>query len=366
MIRLLAALGFLSCAAVEAAEAAAPLPTVLSAEPDETWNARFRSTQGWVGGDGAYSVPLSEKKTLWLFSDTFVGSIRNGHRTNVTMVNNTVGIQTVRGRDTAVEFAIRRVNGKPQAMLAPPEGSGWFWIYAGIAHDGKVHAFLPRIEKAGGGGAFGFKHVEQWLGTIANPEAAPSQWKVQYARLPFAKFEKEHTVSFGSAVLRDGEWIYVFGYEQKPRRPRGLLVARVPADELARLDSWRFLSDGQWKSTAAEARSVAGGLATEFSVSFVPGLKKFALVYTENGLGDRIVGRFADAPAGPWSEPVLLYRCPEMRGNKKVFCYAAKAHPHLGGDHELMITYCVNAFQLGPVLDDAKLYWPNFVRVKFK
>ncbi|HEY2911267.1 MAG TPA: DUF4185 domain-containing protein [Gemmataceae bacterium] len=339
-------------------------PVVLSAAPAEEWNARFRQNDGWVGGDGAYSVPLSDRKTLWLFSDTWVGSIRDGRRSDVKMVNNTIGIQKGNGRDAAVTFAIRKTDGKPRAMLAPPEGSGWFWIYAGIAHKGKVHVFLPRIEKSGGG-AFGFKQIEQWFGTIANPDTDPTEWKVAYAKLPFAKFAKEASVSFGSALLKDGEWIYIYGYRQV-RGKRSMLVARAPADRLADFDTWRFLADGQWKASAADARPVATGLATEFSVSYLPGLKKYAAVYTENGLGDRIVGRFADGPAGPWSEPVLFYTCPEMKADKKVFCYAAKAHPHLASENELIVTYCVNAFQLAPVLADARLYWPNFVRVKLK
>ena len=30
--------------------------------------------QGWLGGDAAYSVPLSPGRTLWLFGDTFIGA----------------------------------------------------------------------------------------------------------------------------------------------------------------------------------------------------------------------------------------------------------------------------------------------------
>jgi hypothetical protein len=63
---------------------------------------------------------------------------------------------------------------------------------------------------------------------------------------------------------------------------------------------------------------------------------------------------------------VLLYRSPEMKQNKKLFTYAAKAHPHLSGENELVISYVVNAHDLGTVLDDATLYWPRFVRVGVK
>jgi hypothetical protein len=95
-------------------------------------------------------------------------------------------------------------------------------------------------------------------------------------------------------------------------------------------------------------------------------LKRYAAVYTELGLSDRIVARFAESPEGPWSEAVLLYLCPEMKRDKKVFSYAAKAHPHLARGNELVVSYVVNSFELGPVVNDATLYWPTFVRVALR
>ncbi|MFO0806488.1 MAG: DUF4185 domain-containing protein [Gemmataceae bacterium] len=336
------------------------VPRVASAEPAPEWNARFRRTQGWVGADGAYSVPVSDKKTLWLFSDTFVGSIENGKRKNVTMVNNTIGLQA----GEKVEFAIRSTpDEKPMAMLVPPKGTaGWFWLQGGVRVGNKLNLFLPRIETTGKGGAFGFQHVDQWLGTVSNPDDTPAKWKTEYAKIPHGK-------SWGAAVLQHGGHAYIYGYVETPAKPfaeRKLLTARVPPEKIADFDAWRFLSNGEWKADAKLATPQIDKLATECSVSYVPGLKRFTLVYMEHGLGDRIMGRFSADPAGPWSEPVLLYCCPEMKANKKLFSYAAKAHPHLAGDRELVLTYCVNAFELGPVINDATLYWPNFVRVKFE
>ena len=63
---------------------------------------------------------------------------------------------------------------------------------------------------------------------------------------------------------------------------------------------------------------------------------------------------------------MLLYTCPEMKEDKKVFTYAGKAHPHLASGNELVITYAVNSFELAPVINNAELYWPRFVRVKLK
>jgi hypothetical protein len=354
------------------ASVAAPpeAPAVVKAEPDAALNAKFRQTDGWIGADGAFSVRISDKRTLWLFSDTWVGSVRDGKRKPETMVNNSVGVQEGNGPDAKVSFHVQKGDkGKPVAIFTPPDGKGWFWLFAGHFADSKLHVFLPRFEKTDAGGAFGFKAIDVWLGTVSNPDAEPAKWKVEYKKVPFAEFAEKRKVSFGTSVLTGGDHAYVYGYEQTPGKPfptRKLLIARVPKDKLADFDSWRFLSKGEWRKDAKDATAGPDRLGAEFSVSYVPGLKKYALVTTEGGLSDKIVGRFATAPEGPWSEPVLLYTCPEMKKDKKVFSYAGKAHPHLAGDNELVVSYAVNSFELAPVINNAELYWPTFVRVQLK
>jgi hypothetical protein len=142
-----------------------------------------------------------------------------------------------------------------------------------------------------------------------------------------------------------------------------LTVARAPAGKVGDFAAWRFRTAAGWGERADEAAPLAGGLATEFSVGRVPGGKGYVAVYTENGLGDRVEGRFAEMPVGPWSEPVLLYHCPEMR-DRGVFCYAAKAHAWASAGDELLVSYSTNAWELARLFRDDKVYRPKFVRVR--
>jgi hypothetical protein len=346
-------------------------PAVVKAVPDAALNAKFRQTDGWLGADGSFSVRTSDKRTLWLFSDTWVGSVRDGKRKPTTMVNNTIGVQDGHGPDAKVAFHIQKdEKGKHVAFFTPPDGKGWFWLFAGHHADGKLHVFLPRMDKSGTGGAFGFKGIDVWLGTVSNPGDEPTKWKITYAKMPFADVTGEkQRFAFGTSVLTVGDHAYVYGYEETPAKPfptRKLLVARVPKGKLSDFGTWRFYANGEWKKDVKDATASAGGLGAEFSASYVPGLKQYALVYTENGLSDRVVGRFAPSPEGPWGDPVLLYTCPEMKQDKKNFTYAGKAHPHLAGEKELVVSYAVNSFELGPVINNAELYWPTFVRVQLK
>ena len=106
---------------------------------------------------------------------------------------------------------------------------------------------------------------------------------------------------------------------------------------------------------------MAGDIASEYSVTLLG--QRYLAIYTERGLSPRIMGRTASHPCGPWSAPAVLYECPEMSRDKKVFCYAAKAHPALSSGQDLVVSYVVNSFDFWQVAREAKLYWPQFVRV---
>ncbi|HET9698974.1 MAG TPA: hypothetical protein VFP40_19020, partial [Terriglobales bacterium] len=53
----------------------------------------FPYSEGWLGADDAYSIPLSPTKSVWLFGDTFVADPGTTLRTKAkSMPRNTVGI----------------------------------------------------------------------------------------------------------------------------------------------------------------------------------------------------------------------------------------------------------------------------------
>ena len=283
------------------------------------------------------------------------------------MVNNTLGIQTGLGKDARIEFLSgKSKDGKATAFFVPEDGKGWFWPQAAIWVRDKLFVFLPHIEKTSEPGAFGFKHVGQTLAVIRNPNEHPEKWQVKYHKIPFVEFTASWEKSWGSALLMEDKLLYIFGYDEERGKGLGrrqLTVARVPAEKLADFSAWRFRTSTGWSDKPTDAAPLANGLATEFSVSPLPSGKGYVLVYTENGLGDRIVGRFAETPEGPWSAPVLLYQCPEMAKDKGVFSYAAKAHPWAGNTTDLVISYCVNSWKFERLFTDDAIYRPKFIRV---
>ena len=363
------------------APADAPPALRVTAEPAPRFNDLFQGTEGWIGADGVYPVAISEHGSLYLFSDTLVGKVKDGKRVDAKMVNNSVAVQRGRGAEAKLEFFIARDDdGKPRAVFQPADGEGWFWPFAGYHRDGKLFVFLMNMAKAGDGGAFGFKQTGATLAAIANPADPPAQWRITQKPVPHVQLGGEGngqgndkvTRVLGSAVLEYDGHVYIYGFHDVradgwPRR--GMIVARTPADRFDDFDAWRFYDGGDWSAKLSDATPLFTGFATEASVTWLPRQKRFVTIYTENGLSANILARFAQTPVGPWSDAVRVYRCPEPARDKGVFCYAAKAQPQLsapGAAGELIISYACNATDFWDLFRRADLYWPSFVRLRFE
>ena len=291
-------------------DAAAPEITNVREAPD--LNSLFERQDGWIGGDGAVSVLLAPGRTLWLFSDTWVGKVRDGRRFDATIVNNTVAVQEASGNKAAVRFYIRRdPNNKPQAFLTPQNGPGWFWLQAATFDNQRLYVFLTQVERTNSPGSFGFRLAAQSLGVVGNPLETPTQWRVEQLKLPFAEFGSKHDVTFGAAVLQQHEFLYIYGVDDIPQalgRYKYMILARAPRASIFEFSTWQFFADGRWIRDSKKATRLVGGVANDYSVTYYPQLKCYVLVYTEYGLSSRILARTAPAPWGPWSEAALIYK----------------------------------------------------------
>jgi hypothetical protein len=331
------------------------------------YDSLFQQTNGWIGADGDFAVTLTNGLTLWLFSDTFVGKVRDGRRTHATMINNSAAWQRgTHPTNARVEFFYgKSSDGKPAALITPADGKGWFWLFDGVTAHGKLFLFLAQIERTDDKSVFGFRQINTWLGEVSNPLAPPPQWNIAQKKIPFAQFSTGENRSFGSAVLATNGFVYIFGTCERKGAGKTMILARAPETDLGDFASWQFRAHDDWTTNAADMADLCSGMASEYSVSWLPALRRYVLICTENGLSEKIIARTAPQPWGPWSEATVVYRCPEAKWDKRIFCYAAKAHPMLApAPDELIVTYAANSFDFAQVVNDARLYWPRFVRVK--
>lgn len=347
----------LCCGPLHAAE------FVASIAPD--LNAPFRTTNGWTGADGAYSIPLSRNKTLWLFSDSWVGKVRDGKRTDTKMINNTIAIQE---HGKAPKFYYRtNATGAAESFIKPVDGRGFYWLFHGTRTRDGLFFFLRQVEIVNPKSVFGFRGFNTALAHIKNPDDHPLKWRIEQVQFPFAEYDGKYSTVFGAAVMKDKGFVYIYGNRSAPEKAdKGMLVARVPERKFAVFDEWRFFSNGEWKSDFKSATPICAEAPSEASVSYWPALKKYVFVHTI-GLSGTVAIRTGDTPVGPWSEPIEIYKAPEMNYPAKVFVYAGKAHPQLSKKRdELIITYASNSFDIFEIIKDARLYYPHFLRVKLE
>jgi len=353
-----------------------------TAEPAPEWDALFLRPSGWTGADGIQSIPLdgddrsgglTRTDTLFLFSDSFIGEIRpGGTRHDAKLVNNTAALLTRDGFPDGIRFHHGGTAAAPAALFVPStplaKPGEWYWPHDGIALDGAVHFFAHRFLRSSGG--LGFARAGLAAITLPRGSLPPFAEAVQrdcpfYA--PTTPLRAETT--FGCAILAntaaagaphpDG-WLYVTGVREAPLDKR-LLCARVKPEALLDWTAWTFWDGAAWTAEFEAAAAVTDRVSPEHSITPLED-GRFLLVYQADTISRVVAARIGVAPQGPYGEQIDLFTCPVPEA-PQVWTYNAKAHPHLSGPRELLVSYHVNPTNFWDNFRYADAYRPRFIRV---
>lgn len=96
---------------------------------------------------------------------------------------------------------------------------------------------------------------------------------------------------------------------------------------------------------------------------------KFLCVYTPENINDFIACRVGETPYRPFGEQIMLYHISihvelATQFGKKFYNYNSKAHYHLSGENELLVSYNVNTTDFETHLQNADVYHPRFLRLR--
>jgi hypothetical protein len=364
--------------------AQAPLP--LSVTKAEMWSRLLNRQSGWTGADGIFAIPLSgyegpdhsaQGKTLFLFSDTFIGQVDStGARKNIRMVNNTLAILDGSQPDSS---KIRFIWGKDssggaKSVFVPstPTTAGkdnWYWLEDGFCHKQNVY-ILALLESPNPSGPAGFKFQTAGVAMIKIPigtNGEPDLAKHMQMDLPLFSHVGTKTIEYGSglmpntveagAIKPDG-YLYVYGSP-------ALYVARISVDSIEDSTQWRFWDGKTWSKDINLSVSLGDG-GSELSVTPVAeGSLKGKYLMVSMGLSDNIFIRVGDSPIGPFTTRTNIYKAPEWSAADSIYTYNAKAHPSLSSNGDWLITYNVNSTSWNRNLRQADIYRPRFLSIRF-
>lgn len=261
------------------------------------WARLFESAQDrWSGGDGASSTRLPDGRLLWVFGDSFSGTLTvDGRRPASTRTAHNAVVVTDGGCLTSVS----------PGRDALPAGPGtWLWpthsvVVSSSRRAAHVVVFAQRLARDSSD-ALGFVrtgavavHLEVPLGGMPGV--------VGWADLPAS------ATLWGAGTAQDGATTWIYGTRAAAQGTgRDLLLAQAPTSSAGDPSTWRYRTAAGWSTDEHDAVVVLAG-----SVSTVPSARASqgrVVIVTKPGefLDPRVAALSAPHPWGPWRLRVLL------------------------------------------------------------
>jgi len=360
---------------------------VYTVEPAPQWTNLFLRNSGWFGADGIFSIPLSgvdknnndgNKKTLLVFSDTYIGEVKNNKPLpDNNMVNNTIAYMNGNDPDPAnIHFHYKQAsNGKPETFFVPQTSTTTkpqlFWLGDGFINKEKNNALY----------LFGYKVIRTGAGVFDFKETAVSMIAVKNAHKPPFTNQRQIETSLhinskslgegnlGAGVLVNTKWagannadgyVYVYGCIGQNKN---VVVARVKPFDIEDQNKWRFYDGANWSENIEDIQPITNGASNELSMTPLPD-GRFLLVFQVMGLSDKVGIRIAASPVGPFSTIKEIYTTPEWK--EGIWTYNAKAHLNLSMPGELLISYnTITADFWNDIQKNAHIYRPRFIKLKY-
>ncbi|MFF7067198.1 DUF4185 domain-containing protein [Streptomyces pseudovenezuelae] len=331
----------------------------------------------WTGGDGTHSVRLPDGRLLWLFSDTYLGQVYgppNPLGESHAWRDSTAPLV----RNSAVLMRDGRLEATLPAPLFPDPGPNqWRWPVA------------ARVEPRSPGSDEQVLRVLLWVRTAGQYPwiyGVPAATEVATLTLPDLRVESitkvldeqrvkdpSRRVLFGTTLVEDGGWTYVFGGDDgraASRSASSAYVARVPEGGLAEPGAWEYWDGSEW-TTGARPRPVLGdgrrtGVGSAFSVVRRDGTYVlFTMAAGAKGLA-AVTSYWACSLTGPWHGPQKDF-APALPSGQ-VAAYNPQAHLELSGGGRLVLSYDVNWLETGAAAAqlsrNVSLYRPRFVTLR--
>lgn len=296
----------------------------------------FDRKKGANGCDGIYAYSY-KGGYLFYFSDTVTTKEKGEKLVDFSLSHNSFLFV-----DKA--FSSKRVYLKENAVLSPEEKDGsYYWLMDGHIEGEELYLFALRVIDGSPFSLLGSSLLRLSL----SPLGEVQEYKA------IATFGKE--VIYGSSLIKEGDYFYVFCYTNEERKKT--LLARTPSLENPRFSFLK--NNGRYEEGHENAFPLCSFLGAEnkihkygnrYWVAYSPyGISKEIRLTSFSALGERI------------EEGKLVYECPEMAGED--IAYNAKIQPPFSKDGRFIVSYNVNSLKEERV-KETYVYRPHFLEVR--
>jgi len=245
-MKFLAALKIAFCISVLASLSALGQCTLPGTPSAGTIDATFdayttQNGPGWTGADGTYSLPLPDGTNLWMWSDSYIGTVDPTTRLRKNYLFSAHNSLTILDQTTGSWITV----GYPPrttSYFVPTSKSDWFWQGDGVLTQPTTGTYQIKIMLTEWTGVF--KLVGHSVATLSWPSLSI------VSITPVTGLDT--SLTWGTKILPVGSYFYIYGLKDPGTNTKTPYVARTTSiNNLTNASKWQF-----WNSIHKE---VAGG-----------------------------------------------------------------------------------------------------------
>jgi hypothetical protein len=336
--------------------------------PDTTFDTFFmQNGPGWTGADGTYSVLLPDGQNLWVWSDSYIGTVNPTTRMRSSSLFQAHNSLTIQNQATNTLTTVGYPP-KTSSYFAPANSADWFWPGDSIVVQTSPGVYAIKVLLLEWTGFFQF--VGNSVATVSYPGM-----KLESIQ-PIAL--QDLTIEWGTRIFKEGAYYYLYGI-MDPGTPNKLpYVARfTKLTELTNASEWQYwnATSKSWVSQQSNATPMAGvpAITNEYSVHqlsaatgpfyLMTGMDTQNPPYPE---WEYVTMYYSCTPEGPWTTRTVVYTTPETGAPGcsvgTLYTYDPKAHPEFASSAGVLVSYNVNANDSADLIC-ANDYKPGFIRV---
>ena len=348
---------------------------------DEKFRKLFYSESGGLtGADGLFSILLPDGSSIFFVGDCFLGEVVNGSRDTGTRMLRNAGNHINKENTTAVPV-IRGSIDDPLTLMEPVNEKGdttyrWYWPGHGLVKNDTLYVFalnlyndpslIVRTDKPENEAdildemtetMFAFRISRIDLHSFKYPgftHLETNNVDIDYSR---------NQIDFGNCIMVDEGYVYIYGTKIYPDKAK-IHVARIPLESNALYTGWEFYDGTEWNDSICNSIPMETDVSVSEQFSIFRYGSKYILLTQERGGAD-IYAYVSDFPHKSFQNRKFIYHTTESETDtsKMIFTYNALAHQQFIENDELLVSYCVNSFNVRDVYDNVEAYRAKFLRV---